>query len=146
MGLCFFGRIRLRRKEGVTSRKEGVTRITKSKRGRARGIDTPATGDGGASGRGGSRFWPRSAAPLGKAALAARRRRIFFHYWAVQNSPSPFRKQGGRNVMPQTASCNHLARALCFLCSLALSLLCWPLSAQAAELVSSQHCCCAFGK
>ena len=60
----------------------------------ARGIDTPATGDGGASGRGGSRFWPRSAAPLGKAALAARRRRIFFHYWAVQIAHPPSENRG----------------------------------------------------
>ena len=56
--------------------------------------DTPATGDGGASGRGGSRFWPRSAAPLGKAALAARRRRIFFHYWAVQIAHPPSENRG----------------------------------------------------
>ena len=63
--------------------------------GEARGIDTPATGDGGASPGGGSRFWPRSAAPLGKAALAARRRRIFFHYWAVQIA-HPLQKTGGK--------------------------------------------------
>ena len=61
----------------------------------SRGIDTPATGDGGASPGGGSRFWPRSAAPLGKAALAARRRRIFFHYWAVQIA-HPLQKTGGK--------------------------------------------------
>ena len=60
----------------------------------ARGIDTPATGDGGASPGGGSRFWPRSAVPLGKAALAGRRRRIFFHYWAVQIAHPPSENRG----------------------------------------------------
>ena len=39
-----------------------------------------------------------------------------------------------------------LLRSSCFLCSLAGSLLCWPVAAQAAQLVSSQHCCCACSK
>ena len=90
----------------------------------ARGIDTPATGDGGASPGGGSRFWPRSAAPLGKAALAARRRRIFFHYWAVQIAHPPSENRGEVMLCHRLHPATILRVLSCFLCSLALSLSC----------------------
>ena len=64
---------------------------------------------------------------------------IFLRNKEVKRPFSFGKKVGGRGEFhSELASCNE--------CSLALSSLCWPLSAQAAELVSSQHCCCAFGK
>ena len=67
-----------------------------------------------------------------------------------QKWPFPFGKTvGGRGefhseLHPATSAA--FLRCSCILMLSCLSSLCWPLSAQAAELASSQHCCCAFGK
>ena len=119
--------------------------------GEARGSDTPSWLTG-------MIVWKR-VADSGRAAPATRVRQgedaflsapqAIFGEMRGENGHFTLIKVGGKQNSTQSCILQRsaaLLRSSCFLCSLAGSLLCWPVAAQAAQQVSSQHCCYACSK